>query len=257
MGFCRYYLKRYENNEAFFYKVIIILTTIAMCIPIFARYNNNYVVGGCGKDAVFAMMGRFIFPLIEIVCVLLYMKLALKDTNQNIIIRYGSMKRIWNYQCLGAMLFSLENILLIYIGTITFGTIFFGSYDKWHMEGSMFYNAAMKMKMPLELPVSSIQMFALIIITKTVILSITIDVALVAYYLLNSIRMSILSAIVLCGFDWLNLSGVCGLLDVTFRYLYDSSKCVLRIIIGVIIIWVMYLAGLIILSQKDVYNRKL
>lgn len=255
MGFCKYYLKRYENKEAYLYKIVIILTTIGMCVPIFARYNVHYVVGGCGKDAVFTLMGKYVFPLVEMICVVLYLRLALKDTNPNIVVRYSNKKRIWSYQCLGATFFSLESIILIYLGAVGFGTIFFGSYDKWGIEESMFYNAAMKAKMPLELPISSIQMFILIIIIKTLILNITINIALIVYYLLNSNRLSVLSSIVLCGFDWITLSGVCGLLDITFKYLYEPSICILRIIMGIIINLALYLTGSIISSYKEFYNK--
>ena len=256
MGFCRYYIKRYENKESFFYKIIIILTAISLSFPIFARYNIKYLAGVCGKDAVFTMMMRYVFPFTEMICVILYLRLALKDTNQNIIVRYGSKKKIWILQCLGASVFSLESIILIYLGTVGFGTLLGGKYDNWFMEDSLFYNVAMKAKMPLKLPVSDIQMFILVIIIKTIILNITINIALIAGYLLNSNRLSILSAIVLCGFDWINMSGFCGILDISFMYLYNPSNCILKIIMGIIINLALYFTGLNISSYREYYNKK-
>jgi hypothetical protein len=256
MGFVRYYVNRYESREAIIYKLITAVTAIAMCFPFFARYNIKYIAGGCAKDAVFTMMGRFVFPLLELISIIFYMRLACKDINQNVIVRYGNVRRIWMYQSLGGLLFSLEMIVVIYISAIGFGMAYFGNYDKWLSEGSLYYSVATYYKLPLQPAVTAFQMYAVILSLKVLIMDITINIALLADYLSGSVKISILSVIILCGLDWISYAGICGFLDISLTDLYSVKSCIVKIIIGILVNLILFIAGINISPYREFYSKK-
>lgn len=154
MSFFRYFVNRYEKEYSFLYKIIIILTTIAICIPVYGRYNVKYRAGGCAKDALITMTQSYTFPLLEILCVVIFIRLSLRDGNQNIVLRYGSKRKIWTYQSIAGFIYSIECVFLIYVTAIAAGYVFFGVYDKWQIEESLFYSMAKKRDYPTELPIS-------------------------------------------------------------------------------------------------------
>jgi hypothetical protein len=256
MGFVRYYVKRYESREAIIYKLIIALTTVVMCFPFFARYNIKYIAGGCAKDAVFTMMGRYVFPLLELITIIFYMRLALRDTNQNVIVRFKSKRRIWIYQSFGGLLFSVEMIIVIYISAIAFGILYFGNYDNWLSEGSLFYSAATYYKLPLQPAVTAVQLYAVILSQKVIIMDITINIALLADYLFGSVKISIVSVIILCGVDWISYAGICGFLDINLIDLYSVKSCIAKIIIGILVNLILFIAGLNISPYREFCMKK-
>jgi hypothetical protein len=256
MGFAKYYVNRYENRESMRYKLITAVTTIAMCFPFFTRYNIKYIVGGCAKDAIFTLKGRFVFPLLELISIIFYMRLAYRDTNQNVIVRYASKRKIWMYQSFGGLLLSLEMVIVIYLSAIAFGMAYFGSYDKWLSEGSLYYSAVTYYKLPLQPEVTALQMYLVILSQKVLIMEITINIALLADYLSGSVRISILSVIILCGLDWISYAGICGSLDISLTDLYSLQSCISKIILGILVNLILFIAGINISTYREFYLKK-
>ncbi len=256
MGFVRYYINRYENKEALIYKLIILLTTVALCIPFFTKYNIKFMVGGCAKDAVFTLMGRFVFPLLEIMSIIFYIKLQSRDNNPNMVIRYKNKKKIFMYQCIGGIIYSIECILIIYATAIGFGRIFFGVYDIWLLEGSYFYNVITQKKWPMQLAVTQVQMYAVILSVKILVMNITMNVVLLTEYITGSMRLSILVVIVICGLDFVSYLGTCGLFDVQFVNLYSKKDCVLKFVMACVSDILLVCAGIYVSGFKEYYGKK-
>lgn len=256
MNIIRYYMQRYENREAVIYKLIIALSTVALCIPFFIRYNKNYIAGGCAKDAVLTLMGRYVFPLVELICVVCYMRLAFKDNNQNIVIRYKSRYKIWSYQSIAGLIYSLECVLIIYITAILSGMIFFGTYSKWLIEGSYFYGIVNKYNWPLKLAVSEPVMYMIILSVKMQIISCIINIVQIINYISDSMRISILMGIIMCIMDYIKYCGVCGILDINLVDLYSVRQCILKIVIAAVSNGVLFLTGLYISKFREYYSGK-
>lgn len=256
MKFIRYYIKRYENKETLIYKLIIVLTTIAMCLPFFARYNTKYIVGGCAKDAIFTLMGRFLFPMLELISIIFYMRIVLKDNNQNVVVRYGNRRRIWSYQSLGGLFFSFECVLLIYISAIGFGMVYFGLYDNWMLEGSYYYKIVTHNKWSMQLAITQFQMYMFILGIKIFIMNITMNVALLINYIFGSIRLSVLVTIIICGLDFVAYMGSCGLFEIDFINFYNLKDCILKIVIAFLADIVLFLAGLYVSGFRKYYGKR-
>ena len=256
MAFFRYFVNRYEKENASIYKMVIVLSTVAICIPIYARYNIKFYVGGCAKDALFAMMERISFFLLELICVFIFIRLSSKDSNQNIVVRYAGKRRIWTYQSIAAFIYSMECMLLIHFTAIITGYIFFGAYDKWHLEGSCFYTMAMKRKYPLELPLSEFEMYFLILSLKIIIMSIIHNIALVLDYMSNGKRIVVLVTVVICALDYLGVGGVRNRFDIYFYDLYSINSCIQKLVSAALITVVLFLVGLYISKYREYYNKQ-
>lgn len=256
MKFLKYYIYRYENKEAIVYKIIIALTVMALCLPFFARFNNKYIVGGCAKDAIFVLMERWVFPMLELMCTIFYIRLALKDNSQNVVIRYGSKRRIWNYQSIGGLLYSLECVLLIYIISIGFGMAYFGTYDKWLLEGSKYYRMVMYNKWPLQMAVTQFQMYLFIVWIKIFIVDITINIVLLLNYLTGSTRASIIAAVIICGLDFAAYIGSCGLFEIEFINFYCMKDCIFKMLIAFIVDLILFLIGLYMSGFREYMGKR-
>jgi hypothetical protein len=173
-----------------------------------------------------------------------------------VIVRFKSKRRIWIYQSFGGLLFSVEMIIVIYISAIGLGMAYFGSYDNWMSEGSLYYSAATYYKLPLQPAVTAFQMYAVILSQKLIIMDITINIALLADYLFGSVKISIVSIIILCGLDWISYSGICGFLDISLIDLYSLQSCIVKMIIGISLNLILFIAGLNISPYREFYFKK-
>lgn len=99
------------------------------------------------------------------------------------IIRYKSRYKIWSYQSIAGLIYSLECVLIIYITAILSGMIFFGAYSKWLIEGSYFYGIVNKYNWPLKLAVSEPVMYMIILLVKMQIISCIINIVLIINYI--------------------------------------------------------------------------
>lgn len=256
MKFLRYYIYRNESKKALIYKIIIVLTAIAMCLPFFARYNTKYIVGGCAKDAIFVLMGRFVFPMLELISVIFYIRLALRDNNQNVVIRYGSKRRIWIYQSIGGLLYSLECVLLIYAASIGSGIAYFGTYDKWMLEGSKYYRMVIHNKWPFQMAVTQFQMYLFIVGIKTFITNITINISLLFNYITGSTRVAILIGIIICGLDFIAYMGSCGLFELEFVNFYSMEDCILKVLIAFLADAILFLIGVYMSGFREYLGKR-
>lgn len=256
MSFFRYYCNRYEKNTAVLYKVVLVLCTIALSIPVYGRYDIKYVTGGCAKDALIMLMANFVFPLLALVSSFSFIRLSLNDNNQNVILRYKSKKRIWIYQSVAGFVFALESVFIIYATAILFGGTFFGVYDVWQTQGSQFYLEAERYNLPLELGMSEFEVYLLIIAVKTIILWIINNIGLLTEYITNDARVAILVIITLCALDYLVYGGVKGMFDIVLLDLYSVPVCVGKLCFALLSAVVLFFGGVYISKFRQYYKKE-
>lgn len=255
MGFLKYYYNRYEKNKAVLCKLIIAACTIILCLVIFPYYNRQYYAGGCAKDAIFTLMGRFVFPFVALISSVMFFILSIKDNNANIILRYGTKKKIWTYQSMAGLVFGMESVVIIYISALLTGYLFFGVYDIWQVEGSYFYMTVTKHKYPVELGISDTEIFVLLFLIKTAILSIINNIALLLEYITNESRLAILAVVVLCGLDYLAYDGVISIFDIHLSDFYNVTYCIEKICAALFSTIVLFLIGLYICRFRQYYKK--
>ena len=255
MSFLKYYYNRYEKNKAGLWKLIIAACTIILCLVIFPYYNRQYYTGGCAKDAIITLMGRFVFPLLALISSVIFLMISLKDNDANIILRYGNKRKIWTYQSLAGLVFGMESVLIIYISAIITGYLFFGVYDLWQVEGSYFYMAVTKYKYPVDLGIADSEIFVLLFLVKTAILSIINNIALILEYITNEARIAILAIVILCGLDYLVYGGIISVFDIHLLDLYNVPKCIESICIALLSTIILFLSGSYICRFRQYYKK--
>lgn len=256
MGIVRYYYNRYMSREAFLYKLIIALSTIAVCLPFYFRFDRKYVTGCCAKDAIMILSLRYTFTLLMLIVVFFCIRLALKDNNQNIVLRYKSKQKIWTYQILAGLWYSLESVIIIYATAVLLGLALYGVYDNWQETGSMFYMMVTKHHYPLDLGLSDFTLFLLAIIIKTMAISIVYSISLMVEAMLNESKIMLVTMAALCWLDYLGYKGVMGIVNILFFEYYSVDICIRKIICAIAINVVLFLLGLTISKYREYYKKK-
>lgn len=244
------------SREAFLYKFIIALSTIAVCLPFYFRFNRKYVTGCCAKDTIIILSQKYTFPLLMLIVVFFCIRLALKDNNQNIVLRYKSKKKIWSYQILAGLLYSMESVLIIYATTILLGLALYGVYDNWQEAGSMFYMLAAKYDYPLDIGLSDFALFSLAIIIKIMVTSIVYSVSLIVEAVLNEEKIMLVITAALCVLDFLGYKGVMGIVNIFFLEFYSIDICIKKIVCAIAINVVIFLLGLNVSKNREYYKKK-
>lgn len=255
MGFITYYKSRYEEKSTFIWKLLIMLCSIALCIVRYPNIRRTFYKGGCAKDVITVFSHIYMFPLLVILCTELFLFLSYKDNNSNVVLRYGSRKRIWLYQCLAGVLYSLECVLIIYITALLFGYWFHGTYDNWQVPGSYFYTMMKNKNMPVDYGLSDFQIYLITLLIQWFIMALMMMVGLLLEYITGELRVAILGIVLSCGIDTVKGHFVIGTFEIKPLDYFNVSGCVTKILGALAAVVIVILIGIKISRYRQYYKK--
>lgn len=251
----QYYKRGFENMLATSYKAVIAVFTVIVCLPPYVRYNKNYVTGGCAKDAILILMARYSYPFIALIAIFFFLRLCLKDSSKNIIIRYKSKRRLWICQSVAGLIYSAECMLIVYAVAIIFGLVFFGRYDVWNVNGSCFKQTMQVLYCPVEsYNMPDAGLYILVFIMKTLVMSTTLNMILLIEYMTDKSIWAVFAAIVLNGLDIIGYNGFMGLLDyIKISDFTNVGYAISRLVVALIINIMTCAAGWYLAKYREYY----
>lgn len=250
----QYYKRGFENILATSYKAVIAVLTIMVCIPPYIRYNRTYATGGCAKDVVMTFEMKFYYPLIMLMALFFFIRLCLRDSSKNVIIRYKSKRKMWTYQSMSGLIFSTECILIIYAVAIIFGLLFFRQYDVWKVSGSYFYKCMKAEGYSVDAyNMPDVWLYILTVAMKVLVMSTTINVVLIVEYMTGKSVFAVLTIVLLCGLDMVSYSGVMGLLDYVIIDFVNMSYALEKLVIALFVNLVTFAAGWYLSIYREYY----
>lgn len=133
------YKQMYINKNGITWKIIAVLTAVALTQAMILINSDTFPDGFCVMDVSGLVIQGLIFPLILFVLVFSNLKLLEIDNTPMYMVKYKSKRYIWRVHCRLSLLYSFINMAYVIAAVMLMIYLRGFSFMNWNKEGSFYY----------------------------------------------------------------------------------------------------------------------